>query len=99
MLRNEKKAKLVEFAGHGFRYGGSSSAIAMMQKKGREAAKLDEEAAAEAAGPDRYCLPRHPTHIESSCLVKWHPMTRQAASVWPSSRHVIQRISTSRVLS
>ena len=48
-LRNEKKSKLEAYAGHGFKYGGSSSQINMMQRKANEAAKLDEEAAAEAA--------------------------------------------------
>lgn len=48
-LRDEKKAKLEAYAGHGFKYGGSSSQINMMQRKANEAAKLDEEAAAEAA--------------------------------------------------
>ncbi|ACO60757.1 ABC transporter/cobalt transport family protein [Micromonas commoda] len=48
-LRNEKKTKLEAYAGHGFKYGGSSSQINMMQRKANEAAKLDEEAAAEAA--------------------------------------------------
>ena len=47
-LRNEKKTKLEAYAGHGFKYGGSSSQINMMQRKANEAAKLDEEAAAEA---------------------------------------------------
>ena len=46
--RQEKIDKLKEFAGHGFRYGGSSSAINMMKKKEMEAKKLelvaDEEA-------------------------------------------------------
>ena len=46
-LRNEKKEKLAAYAGHGFKYGGSSSQINMMQRKANEAAKLDEEAAAE----------------------------------------------------
>ena len=48
-LRHEKKSKLEAYAGHGFKYGGSSSQINMMQRKAGEAAKLDEEAAAEAA--------------------------------------------------
>ena len=48
-LRAEKKSKLEAYAGHGFKYGGSSSQINMMQRKAGEAAKLDEEAAAEAA--------------------------------------------------
>eukprot|EP00037_Helgoeca_nana_P004794 m.47955 g.47955 ORF g.47955 m.47955 type:complete len:733 (-) comp15756_c0_seq1:125-2323(-) len=47
-LRNEKIATLEEFAGHGFRYGGSSSAINMMKKKEMEAKKLHEVAGAEA---------------------------------------------------
>ena len=48
-LRHEKKSKLEAYAGHGFKYGGSSSQINMMQRKAGEAAKLDEEAAAEVA--------------------------------------------------
>lgn len=47
-LRNEKKTKLDAYAGHGFKYGGSSSQINMMTRKANEAAKLEEEAAAEA---------------------------------------------------
>lgn len=47
-LRAEKIATLDEFAGHGFRYGGSSSQINMMQKKKREAELLRDEAAVEA---------------------------------------------------
>ena len=39
--RQEKIEKLKEFAGHGFRYGGSSSAINMMKKKENEAKKLE----------------------------------------------------------
>ena len=42
-LRNEKKTKLEAYAGHGFKHGGSSSQINMMQRKANEAAKLDEE--------------------------------------------------------
>ena len=48
-LREEKKQKLEAYAGHGFKYGGSSSQINMMQRKANEAAKLDEEASDEAA--------------------------------------------------
>lgn len=44
-LRQEKIDTLKEFAGHGFRYGGSTSQINMMQKKGREAEKLEGAAA------------------------------------------------------
>ena len=47
-LRRERQERLEEFAGHGFRYGGSSSQINMMQKKAREAEKLEEEARQEA---------------------------------------------------
>ena len=35
-LRNEKIETLDEFAGHGFRYGGSSSAIGKMKQKLKE---------------------------------------------------------------
>jgi len=48
-LREEKKKLLEGYAGHGFKYGGSSSQINMMQRKAGEAAKLDEVAAKEAA--------------------------------------------------
>jgi len=47
-LRDEKKKTLEGYAGHGFKYGGSSSQINMMQRKANEAAKLDEEARKEA---------------------------------------------------
>ena len=47
-LRDEKKKTLEGYAGHGFRFGGSSSQINMMQRKANEAAKLDEEARKEA---------------------------------------------------
>ena len=47
--RDEKKKTLEGYAGHGFKYGGSSSQINMMQRKAHEAAKLDEEAEKEAA--------------------------------------------------
>jgi ATP-binding cassette subfamily F protein 3 len=47
-LRDEKKKTLEGYAGHGFKYGGSSSQINMMQRKAHEAAKLDEEARKEA---------------------------------------------------
>jgi ATP-binding cassette subfamily F protein 3 len=47
--RQEKIDKLKEFAGHGFRYGGSSSAINMMKKKELEAKKLELEAGDEAS--------------------------------------------------
>lgn len=47
-LRQKEKERLEEFAGHGFRYGGSSSQINMMQKKAREAEKLELEAQKEA---------------------------------------------------
>ena len=47
--REEKKKTLEGYAGHGFKYGGSSSQINMMQRKAHEAAKLDEEANKEAA--------------------------------------------------
>ena len=43
-LRQAKIDTLKEFAGHGFRYGGSSSQINMMQKKAFEAKKLELEA-------------------------------------------------------
>ena len=47
-LRAEKKSKLEAYAGHGFKYGGSSSQINMMQRKAGEAAKLEAEAQARA---------------------------------------------------
>ena len=47
--RDEKKKTLEGYAGHGFKYGGSSSQINMMQRKAHEAAKLNEEAEKEAA--------------------------------------------------
>ena len=47
-LRDEKKKTLEGYAGHGFKFGGSSSQINMMQRKANEAAKLDEEARKEA---------------------------------------------------
>ncbi len=48
-LRDEKKKTLEGYAGHGFKYGGSSSQINMMQRKASEAQKLDDEAQKEAA--------------------------------------------------
>ena len=47
--REEKKKTLEGYAGHGFKYGGSSSQINMMQRKANEALKLEEEARREAA--------------------------------------------------
>ena len=47
--REEKKKRLEGYAGHGFKYGGSSSQINMMQRKAHEALKLEEEARREAA--------------------------------------------------
>jgi hypothetical protein len=47
-LRKEKIETLQEYAGHGFRYGGSTSQINMMQKKKDEARKLELEAEKEA---------------------------------------------------
>jgi ATP-binding cassette subfamily F protein 3 len=49
LLREEKKKTLEGYAGHGFKYGGSSGQINMMQRKAHEAAKLDEEAQIEAS--------------------------------------------------
>jgi ATP-binding cassette subfamily F protein 3 len=46
-LRQEEIDKLKEYAGHGFKYGGSSSQINMMQMKAKQARKLEEEAKAE----------------------------------------------------
>lgn len=40
--------KLKEYAGHGFRYGGSSSQINKMQMKAKQAEKLEEEARAQS---------------------------------------------------
>ena len=47
-LRKEKIASLQSFANHGFKYGGSSSAIGAMKKRAKEAQKLEEEAEEEA---------------------------------------------------
>ena len=42
-LRQAEIDKLREYAGHGFRYGGSSSQINKMKMKDKQAAKLEEE--------------------------------------------------------
>ena len=47
--QREKKKQLEEAAEHGFKYGGSSSQINMMQRKAHDALKLEEEARREAA--------------------------------------------------
>jgi len=47
-LRKEKIETLQEYAGHGFRYGGSSSQIGKMKQKLKESKKLEEEGADEA---------------------------------------------------
>ena len=47
-LRREKIASLQSFANHGFKYGGSSSAIGAMKKRSKEAQKLEEEAEEES---------------------------------------------------
>jgi ATP-binding cassette subfamily F protein 3 len=46
-VRAAEIEKLKEFAGHGYRYGGSSSAINKMKMKEKQAEKLEEEAGAE----------------------------------------------------
>lgn len=46
--RQEEIDKLKEYAGHGFKYGGSSTQITQMLKKGKQAEKLEEEAQNEA---------------------------------------------------
>ena len=45
--RAEEIKELKEFAGHGFKYGGSTSALNKMQMKAKQAEKLEEEAAKE----------------------------------------------------
>lgn len=47
-LRNAKIEQLEAYAGHGFKYGGSSTQLTQMTKKAREAEKLEEEAKNEA---------------------------------------------------
>jgi ATP-binding cassette subfamily F protein 3 len=49
-LREKEIETLDEFAGHGFRYGGSSSAINKMKMKALQAEKLREEAKEHAEG-------------------------------------------------
>ena len=80
-LRDEKKAKLEAYAGHGFKYGGSSSQINMMQRKANEAAKLDEEAAAEAAETADLAE-------DAELPPRWRPEERSAARWrdWKTSR-------------
>jgi ATP-binding cassette subfamily F protein 3 len=48
VLRAEQRATLAEFAGHGFKYGGSSSQINMQQMKLKQIEKSDLEAEEEA---------------------------------------------------
>ena len=48
-LRAVERAKLAEFAGHGFKYGGSSSQINMQQMKLKQIEKIDRETEDEAA--------------------------------------------------
>jgi ATP-binding cassette subfamily F protein 3 len=45
--REEEIASLKEFAGHGFKYGGSSASVNKMLMKAKQAEKLEEEAAKE----------------------------------------------------
>ena len=47
-LRRAEIAELKTYAGHGFKYGGSSSSINKMQMKAKQAEKLEEEDAADA---------------------------------------------------
>ena len=48
-VRAAKIGSLKEYAGHGFRYGGSGSQINKMKMKEKQAGKLEEEAAEQAA--------------------------------------------------
>ena len=47
-LRRAEIAELKSYAGHGFKYGGSSSSINKMQMKAKQAEKLEEEDAEQA---------------------------------------------------
>jgi ATP-binding cassette subfamily F protein 3 len=47
-LRRQEIAELKSYAGHGFKYGGSSASINKMQMKGKQAEKLEEEDAEQA---------------------------------------------------
>ena len=47
-LRSDEIEKLKEFAGHGFKYGGSSASINKMKMKEKQAEKLEEGAALQA---------------------------------------------------
>jgi len=47
-LRRAEIAELRAYAGHGFKYGGSSASINKMQMKAKQAEKLEEEDAAQA---------------------------------------------------
>merc|ERR1712113_333479 len=42
-VENAEKEKLKEYAGHGFKYGGSSAQINMMQKMKRQLEKLESK--------------------------------------------------------
>ena len=47
-LRRAEIAELKSYAGHGFKYGGSSSSINKMQMKAKQAEKLEEQDAEDA---------------------------------------------------
>jgi hypothetical protein len=49
-----KTRVVCRYAGHGFKYGGSSGQINMMQMKAKQAKKLEEEAALDEV----FCYPR-----------------------------------------
>ena len=69
-LRDEKIEKLDEFAGHGFRYGGSSSAIGKMKQKKKESEKLREEGNDEAdqmAASSKFLWPCTCTYMLVPC--------------------------------
>ena len=56
-LRRAEIAELKEYAGHGFKYGGSSASINKMKMKEKQAEKLEEEDAAQAAAAGASCDP------------------------------------------
>ena len=56
-LRRAEIAELKEYAGHGFKYGGSSASINKMKMKEKQAEKLEEEDAAQADAAGASCDP------------------------------------------
>ena len=56
-LREDEISKLKEYAGHGFKYGGSSASINKMKMKEKQAEKLEEEDAAQADAAGASCDP------------------------------------------